>query len=107
MVDGVNTLATRPESLCRRTRLPSLTAIPAASCPRCCNANRAKKTVWATPSPCGVDTPNTPHSSRGESERISCADLTTTGWSGSMPDDLLDPVGDRVAAGLELQAGQS
>ena len=42
IVSGVNTLATSPASLCSRARLPSLTAMPAASWPRCCRANRPK-----------------------------------------------------------------
>ena len=32
------TWATRPISLCTMIRLPSLTAMPADSCPRCCSA---------------------------------------------------------------------
>ena len=34
------TWATRPISLCTTMRLPSLTAMPADSCPRCCSAYR-------------------------------------------------------------------
>src|SRR3954447_2726574 len=102
MVAGVNTLATSPVSLCNRTRLPSLTAMPAASCPRCCNANNPKKTVWATPSPCGVDTPNTPHSSCGASD----VEILTGVWSGSMPENLPDAIVDRIAAWFEGEPGQ-
>ncbi len=36
------TWATRPISLCTTMRLPSLTAMPADSCPRCCSAYRPK-----------------------------------------------------------------
>src|SRR3954447_728636 len=103
MVAGVNTLATSPVSLCNRTRLPSLTAIPAASCPRCCNANNPKNTVWARPSPCGVDTPNTPHSSCGASER----EMVTGVRSGSMPENLPDAIVDRIATGFEGHPGQA
>ena len=65
IVSRVKTLVTRPASLCTRARCPSLTAMPAASCPRCCNANNPKNASSATPSPCGVEMPSTPHSSLG------------------------------------------
>src|SRR4249920_426340 len=47
--------------------------------------------------------PNTPHSSCG----VSSACKSSGEWSGSMPEDLPDPVVDRVAAGQELQPGQT
>src|SRR3954466_11700734 len=50
--------------------------MPAASCPRCCNAKRPKKAICATPSPCGVEMPSTPHSSRGASS-TSCRPIDT------------------------------
>src|SRR3954451_23330614 len=101
IADGVKTFVTSPDSLCIRTRLPSLTAMPAASWPRCCRANRPKNTVWATPSPCGVDTPNTPHSSCGESSN----GRTRTG-SADMGEHLLDAWTDGVLALHERQPGE-
>ena len=64
-VSFVKTWETRPGCLWTRARWPSLTAMPAASWPRCCSANSPKNASWATPSPCGVEMPITPHSSRG------------------------------------------
>src|SRR3954464_14761062 len=46
--------------------LPSETAMPADSWPRCCWANRPKYVRRATSSP-GAQTPNSPHSSLGDS----------------------------------------
>src|SRR5205823_13407941 len=49
--------------------VPSETAIPADSCPRCCCANRPKYVRRATSSP-GAHTPKSPHSSFGDSAPI-------------------------------------
>src|SRR3954447_4925765 len=85
--------------------------MPAASCPRCCRANSPKNTVWATPSPCGVDTPNTPHSSCGESSLV----LRRTGSSCTCghlravdrPERRGDPWPDRIRAAHEGQPGET
>ncbi len=47
-VRSSNTVATRPMSLTTVTVSPSLTAMPADSCPRCCRANRPSKVRLAT-----------------------------------------------------------
>src|SRR5947208_6821875 len=49
--------------------VPSETAIPADSCPRCCWAKRPKYVSRATSSP-GAHTPKSPHSSFGDSAPI-------------------------------------
>ena len=73
-VCGVNTWPTSPTSLCRRACLPSATAIPAASCPRCCKANNPKNESCAASS-CVDEIANTPHSSCGESvSKIACTE---------------------------------
>src|ERR1022692_2601730 len=62
--DSLKTWATRPMSLKTTILLPSLTAIPADSWPRCCSAYRPKYASFATSSSC-VQTPNTPQASLG------------------------------------------
>ncbi len=70
---GEKTVETRPGPLWTRARLPSLTAMPAASWPRCWSANNPKNASWATPSPCGVESPSTPHSSCAASSAVGSA----------------------------------
>src|SRR6185436_130452 len=61
---GVNTCDTSPTPLCIDMVCPSATAIPAASCPRCCRAYKPKNVMRATSS-FGAKIPITPHSSCG------------------------------------------
>ena len=75
-VCGVNTCPTRPTSLCRRACLPSATAIPAASWPRCCNANKPKNESCAA-SVSVEEIANTPHSSCGASPSNTRSSCTT------------------------------
>src|SRR5579862_1810648 len=95
--------------LCIRTRVPSLTAIPADSWPRCWRAKRLKKaTLLASSS--GVYTPRTPHSSFGWSSSSASATDGVYRWfpPGVRPDllvarllqpgfgDRLEPASDHV-----------
>src|SRR6266511_36079 len=66
--------------------------------PRCCRAKRPKNTVWATPSPCGVEMPKTPHSSRGES--------VSSSESAFMVVPPLEAFVDRVGARPEWSCGE-
>ena len=91
--------------------MPSLTAMPAASWPRCCSANRPKKASCATPSPCGVETPNTPHSSCGSSSSgrwvRRCGASTKHACSRKHARLLQDAGRDGVRARLERGAGEA
>src|SRR5437763_9316260 len=57
---GENTCATRPIARCTRTLVPSDTAIPADSWPRCCSEKRPKYVRFATSIPL-AQIPKTPH----------------------------------------------
>src|SRR6516162_8805156 len=61
-VRSSKTVATSPMSLTTVTVSPSLTAMPADSCPRCCRAKRPSNVRLATLIP-GPYTPKTPHAS--------------------------------------------
>src|ERR1700674_1061398 len=58
---GENTWATRPMARCTRTFVPSDTAMPADSCPRCCSEKSPKYVRFATSTPCFAQIPKTPH----------------------------------------------
>src|SRR5579859_51012 len=58
---GENTWATRPMARRTCTFVPSETAIPADSWPRCCSENKPKYVRFATSTPVAAQIPKTPH----------------------------------------------